>query len=207
LRTPVEWASLAKIFRRLYSAAGKECRSNKRLIMLELELTGYLVIGLSAFLVGLAKTGVPGVGILAVPLMASALPARSSVGVLLGILILGDLFAAGYYRRHAQWRHVLRLLPIAFCGIVAGYFGLKVVNDDQLGVIIGVIVLAMLGINYLRTRSGAENVPVPTMVVCSWYRLAGGAPAGIVVLKLIPQKVFVAVVQILAAAAAVKLLF
>ena len=278
MRTPVEWAWLEKFFRSLYSAAGKECRSNKRLIMLELELTVYLVIGLSAFLVGLAKTGVPGVGILAVSLMASALPARRSVGVLLGILILGDLFAAGYYRRHAQWRHVLRLLPIAFCGIAAGYFGLKVVNDDQLGVIIGVIVLAMLCINYLRTKSGTENVPVPTqwwfavgigllagvatmmanaagpiMIIylvamrlakvefvgtAAWFFfvinlvkvpfsanlqlmtaesvkldlvmlpfVAGGALAGIVVLKVIPQKVFVAVVQILAAAAAVKLLF
>jgi len=246
--------------------------------MPELELTGYVIIGFSAFLVGLAKTGLPGVGILAVPLMAMAMPPRSSVGALLGILILGDLFAAGYYRRHAPWLHVLRLLPIAFCGIVAGYFALKVVNNEKLGVIIGVIVLAMLGINYRCSRGGVENTPVPTqwwfvvgigllaglatmmanaagpiMIIylvamrlpkfqfvgtAAWFfflvnwvkvpfsanlqlmtpqsvkldlmmlpLVAAGALAGIVLLKRVPQKVFVAIVQILAAAAAIKLLF
>jgi hypothetical protein len=65
---------------------------------LELELFGWIVVALCATMVGITKTGIPGMGILVVPLMAGVLPARSSVGVLLGILILADLFAAGYHR-------------------------------------------------------------------------------------------------------------
>ena len=60
--------------------------------MFELDITSWFVVALCAAMVGIAKTGIPGFGILVVPLMASVLPARNSVGVLLGILILGDWF-------------------------------------------------------------------------------------------------------------------
>ena len=85
---------------------------------MELETVQWVGIGLCAILAGVSKTALPGIGILGVPLMAWVLPARSSVGVALGILILADLFSAGYYRRHAKWGHVIRLLPPAVVGIV-----------------------------------------------------------------------------------------
>ncbi|MHC4572586.1 MAG: sulfite exporter TauE/SafE family protein [Planctomycetota bacterium] len=246
--------------------------------MLELDTTGWLVVSLCAALVGIAKTGVPGITVLVVPLMAGVLPARSSVGVLLGMLILGDLFAAGYYRRNAQWGHVARLLPVALVGIIAGYFLLRAVSDEQLKPVIGGIVLAMLAVNYWRTAAGGKDAPVPTqwwfaavmgllagvttmmanaagpiMVIYllamrlpkvefvgtgAWFffvtnrvkvpfsanlrlitaesvkldlimlpAIAAGAAAGILLLKRIPQGIFTTAVQILAAAAAVKLLW
>jgi uncharacterized membrane protein YfcA len=127
-------------------------------------------------MVGIAKTGLPGITILVVPLMAAVLPARSSVGVLLGMLILGDLFAAGYYRRHAQWRHVVRLLGPTSVGIVAGYFALKVVSDAQLKPVIGAIVLAMLAINYWRSSAGDKADSVPTQW---WFAVIIGFSAGV----------------------------
>ena len=62
--------------------------------MLDLDPSGYLVIGICAFIIGAAKTGIPGIGILPPLLMVYVLPAQESTGMLLGILILGDLFAA-----------------------------------------------------------------------------------------------------------------
>jgi len=244
----------------------------------ELSWVGLAVVVFCAIMVGIAKTGIPGCGILVVPLMAMILPARNSVGILLGILILADLFAAGYYRRHAQWEHVFRLLPAAFTGIVAGYFALGVVNDEQLKRIIGVIILVMLGVNYWRMKDKGDEASIPrqwwftvglgfiagvtTMManaagpvmiiyllairlpkvefvgtaawfffVINWLKvpfsaklqfmtletvklnllmlpfIALGAFTGIFILKRIPQKAFGVVVQLLAATAAVKLLF
>jgi uncharacterized membrane protein YfcA len=241
-------------------------------------LFGWVVIALSAVVVGVSKTGMPGLGILPVPLMALAFSTRQSTGLLLGILILADLFAIAYHRRNARWRHVLRLLPAALAGIVAGYFGLTAVNDRQLKPIIGAIVLVMLGINYWRTKARAEDAPVPAqwwfaaglgfmagvttmmanaagpvMIIyllamrlpkiefvgtgawfffaVNWLKvpfsahldlvtaesvllnlmmlpfIAAGAVIGIFFLKRIPQQAFTAIVQILAAAAAIKLLF
>ena len=59
---------------------------------MDLDLFGYIVVALCAFLIGITKTGIPGIGILVVPLMALAVPAKESTGLLLGILILADVF-------------------------------------------------------------------------------------------------------------------
>ncbi len=118
----------------------------------DLSLTQWLALALSAFLVGVSKTGIPGLGILPVPLMALALPAKASVGALLPMLIFADLFAAGYYRRHAQWAHILRLMPSTILGIIAGYLAMGKVTDQQLKPAIAVIVLSMLAIRVVNDR-------------------------------------------------------
>jgi len=246
--------------------------------MPELEPIAWFEVTLSALIGGISKTGIPGVGILPTILMALVLPAQKSVGLLLGILILGDVFAAAYHRRNAEWSHMIRLLPAAFAGIVAGFFALRVINDRQLKPIIGIIVLVMLTLNYWRTRNRDENLHIPTQwwfaaalgfvagltsmmanaagpimviyllamklpkvafvgtsawffFVVNWLKvpfsmnldimtrqsltldlmmlpvIALGAVLGIFLLRRIPQKAFNAVMQILAAAAAIKLLF
>jgi uncharacterized membrane protein YfcA len=245
---------------------------------LDLSFFGWATVAVCAMMVGMSKTGIPGFGILVVPLMALVLPSRQSTGILLGILILGDLFAIVYHRHNAKWPHVLRLLPPAIAGIIIGYFGLKFVSDRQLRPIIGVIVLLMLGLNYWRTKSKDQNLPIPSpgylavwlgfmagvttmmanaaglvMIIyllamklpktkfvgtTAWFFFAvnwlkvpfsanldlmtagsvkldlmmlpfitAGAFIGIFFLKRVPQKAFIAVVQILAVAAAIKLLF
>lgn len=141
---------------------------------MDIDTTGWIVVALCAMLVGIAKTGVPGLGILPVPLMA--LVFDKSPGILLGILILADLFAVAYHRHNARWSHVIRLLPAAFAGIVAGFFGLRYVDDQQLRPIIGVIVLVMLGVNYWRTRNRGEDTPIPAQW---WFAVTLGFIAGV----------------------------
>ena len=126
--------------------------------MMELNLFGWVVVALCAVMVGISKTGLPGMGILFVPLMAMVIPAKQSTGMVLGILILADVFAVSYYRRAAMWRHIIRLIPATLVGIVAGYFVMKVISDAQLKPIIGVIVVAMLAVNWWRNRGG-EDIP------------------------------------------------
>jgi len=126
--------------------------------MMELNLFGWVVVALCAVMVGISKTGLPGMGILFVPLMAMVIPAKQSTGMVLGILVLADVFAVSYYRRAAIWRHIIRLIPAALVGIVAGYFVMKVISDAQLKPIIGVIVVVMLAVNWWRNRAG-EDVP------------------------------------------------
>lgn len=143
---------------------------------MDIDLFGWVVIAVSAVVVGVSKTGMPGLGILPVPMMALAFSTRESTGLLLGLLILADLFAVTYHRHNARWRHVLRLLPAALAGIVAGYFGLGIINDQQLKPIIGGIVLVMLGLNYWRTRAGGEEAPIPAQW---WFAAALGFMAGV----------------------------
>jgi uncharacterized membrane protein YfcA len=111
-----------------------------------------LIGGLAAFLVGFSKSGVSGTAILAVPLMASIFPAKTSVGVLLITLIVGDVFAVTFYRRFAQWHYILRILPYAVLGIIVGYFLLDKISDDLLKKTIGGLIVTLVLLKYLLDR-------------------------------------------------------
>lgn len=71
-----------------------------------------------AFLIGLSKTGLSGVGILPIIIFAHVLPARESTGAVLPLLICADVVAVTAFKRHAVWSHLIRLFPWAALGVV-----------------------------------------------------------------------------------------
>jgi uncharacterized membrane protein YfcA len=143
---------------------------------MDLNAIQWAVAIVSAIIIGMSKTGLPGVGILCVPLMATILPAKASTGIVLPMLIFADIFAVVYYHRHAVWPHLVRLMPWALAGIIIGYFIMHHITDFQLKPIIGAIVLAMLALNYLRNKFNSDGLYIPTQ----WYFAAAmGLAAGI----------------------------
>lgn len=115
---------------------------------MDLTTLQYFYFGLAAFLVGVTKTSVGGVGILAVLLMALAFPGKASPGVLLPMLIAADIMAVIYYRRGCQWDILLKLLPLTLVGVVAGYFILRAAPDANFERVIGWTILAMLALDF-----------------------------------------------------------
>jgi uncharacterized protein len=115
----------------------------------------------SALLVGLSKTGLPGVSILAIVLMTDAYPsdARQSVGDILPVLLVGDVFAVVWFRRHADWGRLLRLMPWVLAGMIPGYFVLRYFEGNGLRPIIGVLVIGMLLVEIGRQWFGWEHLP------------------------------------------------
>lgn len=120
----------------------------------------WAVLAGCAVLVGVAKTGVPGVGLLGTVLvlgtMGDRMTAKETTGFILPLLIVGDIFAVGYYRRHAVWSHLLRLMPWALVGIVAGWRVLDWIDNAQLKRVVGVIIIVLLAVEYWRGRSSGE---------------------------------------------------
>jgi len=95
-------------------------------------------------LVGFTKTSVGGIGILAVLLMALAVPGKASPGVLLPMLIVADIFAVIYYRRHCDWKILIRIFPATAVGIIVGYVIVDALPGQVFERVIGGIILAML---------------------------------------------------------------
>ena len=89
------------------------------------------LVMLCGMLIGLSKTGVSGVGLAVVPILAIIFGSRPSTGLLLPMLIMADVFAVKYYSRHAEWKHVLRLLPWALTGIVIALFVGKISSEKE----------------------------------------------------------------------------
>lgn len=116
----------------------------------------------AAFFVGVAKTGVPGLGILVVPLMVLAVgDAKQSAGWLLPILCMADLFAVIYWRRHAAASRLFALAPWVLLGLGAGAWALSM-PESGIRILVGLIVSVML-VAYLRRRMMAtgEQLDVP----------------------------------------------
>ncbi len=111
---------------------------------LDLPLWSWIIVLAAGSGMGIAKTALPGSGILVVVLMAMALPSRMSVGVMLPMLLFGDLFALGKYWRFTDRRQLFLLLPFALAGLGAGYVVLRHVGNEELRPLIGGIVLLML---------------------------------------------------------------
>lgn len=144
---------------------------------MHLELWQWALGALGAFLVGLSKTGIPGLGILNVAIFALVFPARESVGLVLVILICGDIVAISTYRRDASWSHLLRLFPWAAAGVILGYFALGRVDDVQMRHLIGLILLGLVAFQYIRSR----RPPAPdgeALAVRPWLAPLAGITAG-----------------------------
>jgi uncharacterized membrane protein YfcA len=142
----------------------------------------WTLLVLAAMVVGFSKTGVAGVGILNPVLFAMLFPAGKSVGLLLPLLIMADMFAVGHYRKDAQWRYVFKSLPWVVAGILAAYFFMDKYQslgeryDTIMKLSIGLIVLAMMGIGAWLKRRNAndDNPPTP-----HWYSPFFGIFTGI----------------------------
>lgn len=88
----------------------------------------------------MAKTGLGGLGLVVVPLLANVFGSKSSTGILLILLIMADFFGVYYYHRHAELKKIIQLIPSALVGIVVGvYIGDKI-SDLHFQILLGIII-------------------------------------------------------------------
>ncbi|WP_313354634.1 sulfite exporter TauE/SafE family protein [Microbacterium sp.] len=117
-----------------------------------MEIWAWALLAFAALIAGLGKTALPGSSTIAVVILASVLPARTSTAAMLLLFIIGDVFALLAYRRHADWRTLLRLAPAVVVGLLVGAAFLAVSTDGIVRRTIGVILLAMVGLTLWRRR-------------------------------------------------------
>jgi uncharacterized membrane protein YfcA len=114
----------------------------------------------AAFIAGLAKTGIPGTGILTVPLLVMVFPAKLAVGATLPMLIAADLFAVAFYRQHAQWDRLWRLFPYVTLGIIGGAFALNHLESKELQPLLAILIIVLVALEWVRSFFGLwKNVP------------------------------------------------
>jgi uncharacterized membrane protein YfcA len=108
-----------------------------------------------------------------VPLLASVFGGRPSVGLLLPILIFADVFAVSYYNRHAEWKHIIRLLPWALIGVLAGVWVGQMITDSVFNRLLAILVLG--GIALMIWQDVRKKVSVPDYW---WFSMGLGLMAG-----------------------------
>lgn len=132
-------------------------------------LTG-LEIGmvlLSALIVGFSKAGIQGATIPAVAMMAVIFGGKESAGIMLPMLMTGDLVAILKYGRQGNVRDVLRLMPSTIIGILLGAFLGSLMNDRQFKLMLGIIVLVCLALLLYRNVR-RQNIQLPDNRFLHW---------------------------------------
>jgi hypothetical protein len=112
----------------------------------------------SAFMIGVAKTGAPGVGTMIAPLMVLTVgDARLAAAWTLPVLSTADVFAVIYWRRHAEAKQLFSLIPWVLAGIAGGAVALSL-DEHIIRRIIGVIIVGMLAVYLWRRFSTSPQV-------------------------------------------------
>ena len=118
-------------------------------------ITSLILIALSAFIIGLSKAGLKGIDMLNVTIMTIVFGGKASTGIVLPLLCVADILAVKYYHRHAQWPHVIKLMPWMVIGILVGVFVGKDLNEaifrKVMATIIVLTVIIILVIEFRKT--------------------------------------------------------
>lgn len=142
---------------------------------MQLTLAVVLVGTLATFIYGLSKTAVPAVGSFGAALLTLVLPALPSTGVMLPVLLVGDLIALRFYARHVEVRVLVRMLPAVLVGVVVGFAVVDGVDRHVAARIIGALLIVSGIGEILRRRRAARHGGAPPL---SGDRSAGSLALG-----------------------------
>ena len=170
----------------------------------------WLVVFLAVFLIGVTKSGFgSGVGLMIVPMTVMAMGrtqhgSQAALGLMLPLLIAGDLIAVWQYRRRFSVDVVKKLLPGTFVGVVLGalllwgFHRLSASERVLRGVIkveVALESIVLVALHWWRVWRGQALHVVPTVLRSTLTGAAAGvsstlahAAGPIIALYLLPQK-------------------
>lgn len=143
--------------------------------MPDLTLAQWLLAILAAAGIGVAKSGFSGVSMVHVLVFAFLFGARDSTGVVLPLLIVGDICALLAFHQHARWDYVRRMLPPACLGVVVGWLLMHRLDEAVFKPLIGSVILSLTTLQLVRMRRPHwfADMPHTTWFVWTLGLLAG----------------------------------
>ena len=133
----------------------------------------WLIAFASIIILGVSKAGIKGISIVMITSMVFVYGGKGSTGVLMPLLIMADILAITYYRKHVQWKYLLKLLPAMVVGVLIGTYIGKDLPEDffKLGMI--GIILFSVGLLLYWEKNPPKEVP-DNWLFSSFLGLAAG---------------------------------
>jgi len=125
----------------------------------QLSWTNWFLAFLGALLLGLGKSGIKGIGVVIVIIMALVFGGKASTGVLIPMMIVADVFAVIYYHRHTQWRFLGKLLPSMIVGVLLGVWFGNDISEQLFKQIMAVFILFTVFMMIWMDRKKNQNIP------------------------------------------------
>lgn len=135
-----------------------------------------LLLAVAALGIGITKSGFSGVSLVHVLIFAHVFGARTSTGIVLPMLIAGDVMAMWMYGKHADWQYVRKMMPPALLGVVAAWWMMDRIEERYYRPLIGAIILLLSSLQIARMlrESWLERVPH-----APWFAWCMGGLVGI----------------------------
>jgi uncharacterized protein len=139
---------------------------------MEWSLLLFVIGGLSAFLVGASKGGLPMVGVLGVPLLALVMPPVAAAALLLPVYIVSDMVGLWAYRKEYSARNLLILVPAMIFGVGLGWATAKITEEWMVTLLVGVVGLYYCAsVVFRKANAPPKRADVPRGVF--WGMIAG----------------------------------
>jgi uncharacterized protein len=116
----------------------------------------WILAGLATFVVGASKGGVPGVGILSVPILSQVIAPSTAAGLLLPLYVISDFYGLWLYRKSYDLWNIQIIVGASLIGIGIGWATAQYNNDNLVKLIVGLIGIWYSIDIYVRSRSKAE---------------------------------------------------
>lgn len=133
----------------------------------------WIMLCLAALLIGMSKTGIQGISLLAVPIMALTFGAKPSTGLILPMLCVADLIAVLYYRKIAEWKYVFKLLPSALVGFGVALLVDSFIPPEAFRYLLGICLAVVFGVMLWFEWRKSDTIPTYW-----WYGPAFGLLGG-----------------------------
>ncbi|WP_178986629.1 sulfite exporter TauE/SafE family protein [Winogradskyella helgolandensis] len=119
----------------------------------------WIAIAFAVFLLGLSKSGIKGVGIILIVILAFVFGEKASTGVLLPMLICADILAVIYYNRHADWVVIKKLIPWIIIGVLIGVWVGNDISEFVFKRLMAIIILVSVLIMFYFEKRKSSDVP------------------------------------------------
>ena len=86
----------------------------------QISVLDWVFILVASFILGMGKAGIKGFGVIIVVILAFVFGEKPSTGILLPMLVIADILAVSYYKRHVKWNIVAKLIPWMLVGVLVG---------------------------------------------------------------------------------------
>jgi uncharacterized membrane protein YfcA len=140
---------------------------------LQLSYTEWGLAIIAILILGFSKSGIKGVAIICVTLLALVFGSKSSTGIIIPMLIVGDIFAVIYYNKHCKWKYLFQFLPWMIAGVLLGVFLGKDMPEDVFKKIMSIVIFLSVGMMYWWDQQSEVKIPES-----KWLARSMGLAAG-----------------------------
>jgi len=134
----------------------------------QLSLLNWILLVIAAVGIGITKSGFSGVSLLHVLVFAHVFGAKASTGVVLPMLIVGDVLAMLMFGKHADWVYVRRMMPPALVGVLLGWLLMHRLSETLYRPITGCIILLLASMQLVRLRNEEWLADIPHSHSFAW---------------------------------------